>query len=124
VRWLWIFCGGGLGALARVALASAISARAPSAFPWGTFAVNALGCLAIGAVAGVVHTRSALGSQAQTFLTAGLLGGFTTFSAFGFETFSLIAGGARGTALAYALGSVALGVVGVGVGHWLARGGH
>jgi CrcB protein len=58
-------------------------------FPYGTLAVNTLGCLIIGFIAGLVETRVALTSEVRLFLLVGILGGFTTFSSFALETFSL-----------------------------------
>jgi len=58
-------------------------------FPYGTLAVNVLGCLVIGFLAGLAETRTAFTSEARLFLFVGILGGFTTFSSFALETFSL-----------------------------------
>ena len=58
-------------------------------FPYGTLAVNVLGCLIIGFLAGLAETRAAFTSQARLFLFVGVLGGFTTFSSFALETFML-----------------------------------
>lgn len=121
MKWLSIFVGGGLGAVLRVGLGSWVVERAPAGFPWGTFAVNALGCLGIGVVASLAHARGVLGTGWQLFLTAGLLGGFTTFSAFGYEAWTLFATGARATALLYAFGSVAVGLLAVATGIALGR---
>ena len=119
MQWLWIFAFGGLGALARVGLATALGARA---FPWSTLAVNLLGCLAIGVGFVLFET---LGSEAwrpwRVPLIGGFLGGFTTFSAFGLETFTLIGEGRTGAALAYVVASVGIGVAGVALGAVLAR---
>ncbi len=121
MRFFWIFLGGGIGAVLRIALGAWLAARAPAGFPWGTFAVNALGCFSIGFVASVALARGMLGSAAHLFLAAGLLGGFTTFSAFGLETLHLLQAGSRGTALLYSLGSMGLGVLAVGIGDWIGR---
>ena len=67
--------------------------------------------------------RGVLSADAQTFLAAGLLGGFTTFSAFAFETSRLLATGARAPALLYAAGSVVIGLAAVAVGSRIGRGG-
>lgn len=60
-----------------------------SQFPYGTLTVNAVGCLLIGYIAGVAEARQALDPSTRTFLVAGILGGFTTFSAYAIETLSL-----------------------------------
>ena len=91
---LWVGVGGFVGSVARFALASAVYRLAPHwAFPTGTLAVNFAGCLAIGWLAGWNETRHALGPDARLLVFAGLLGGFTTFSAFGYETVALLRGG-------------------------------
>lgn len=90
------------------------------AFPWGTLAVNLIGCLAIGALAGWTAHRHAEGitvapfaamdRDAKLFVVTGLLGGFTTFSAFGIETIALLRDGAPARAAAYIVASVLLGL--------------
>ena len=61
-----------------------------SEFPFGTFVVNVVGCLCIGVLNGVAETRQIIGPELRLFLMIGLLGGFTTFSTFGYETLALI----------------------------------
>jgi CrcB protein len=100
VTWALVFLGGGLGALLRYELGGFVQARAGAAFPWGTFAVNALGCFAIGVLATWIDERGGGSPAVRTLLIAGLLGGFTTFSAFGLETWRLLEEGrALGAAL-------------------------
>jgi CrcB protein len=83
--------GGFLGALARFGLSGLVQRQAPLAtFPYGTLVVNLAGCLAIGAVVGLAEARQLFGPEARTFVLIGLLGGFTTFSTFGYETFAMI----------------------------------
>jgi CrcB protein len=90
-------------------------------FPYGTLAVNALGCLVIGFLAGLAETRTAFTSEARLFLFVGLLGGFTTFSSFALETFSL----ARDTQNVAALMNIGLqlilGLLAVWIGNVLAH---
>ena len=108
--------------MARVALGQFAAARAGPAgtFPWGTFAVNVLGCFAIGAVAAWVESKG--GSHpSHPFLVGGLLGGFTTFSTFGLETLRLLEADRAGLAALYALGSLGLGVLAVAFAFWLVR---
>lgn len=83
--------GGALGAIARYVVGLAAHRGAtPGAFPWGTLAVNLAGCLLIGLGAGLADTRGGLPAEARLFLFVGVLGGFTTFSSFGYETFTLL----------------------------------
>ena len=90
-------------------------------FPYGTLAVNVLGCLVIGFLAGLAETRTAFTSEARLFLFVGILGGFTTFSSFALETFSL----ARDTQNVAALINIGLqlilGLLAVWVGNVLAH---
>ena len=82
--------GGFLGTIARFGLSSLVQRVSGSSFPWGTLVVNVAGCLAIGVVAYFAEDRESVGPAARLFVTAGVMGGFTTFSAFGVETVSLI----------------------------------
>ncbi len=113
---LQIAIGGALGAVLRYLCVSAV------AFPFGTALVNVLGCFVMGLAlvwlmeSGTDHARFA------PLVMTGLLGGFTTFSAFSLDTLRLFEAGQVGTAAAYVLGTVALCLVGVVVGALLARG--
>jgi len=121
VKWLLLFVGGGLGASLRFALATWVDTRAPVTFPWGTLAVNAAGCFAIGLLATFADEHHVLSPGARLFLIAGVLGGFTTFSTFGLETWTLIEDGALRLAVANAVGSVVVGLVAVIAGVVIAR---
>ena len=80
--------GGFLGALARFGLSGLVHRQLPLAtFPYGTLVVNLLGCLAIGVITGLAESRQLFGPEVRTFALIGLLGGFTTFSSFGYESF-------------------------------------
>lgn len=108
VHLLWVGAGGFVGSVARYALGGAVHRLAPAAaFPYGTLVVNVLGCLLVGLVAGLAETRQALSPEARLFLVLGLLGGFTTFSAFGYETLAL----ARDSEALKALANVGLHLV-------------
>jgi fluoride exporter len=87
---LLIALGGSIGAIARYGLAGFVQRFTTPYFPFGTFAVNIAGCFAFGLLAGVAEHRFALGSEARAFLLIGVLGGFTTFSTFSYETFQLL----------------------------------
>jgi CrcB protein len=121
VKWLLLFLGGGVGASLRFALAAWVDQRAGVAFPWGTLAVNAAGCFAIGVLATVADEHRLLTPALRLFLVAGLLGGFTTFSTFGLETWQLVADRHLVAALFNVFASVALGLLGVVLGVVLAR---
>ena len=83
--------GGGLGAILRYALSGLVQYWSKSiSFPYGTLTVNLLGCLLIGLLTGLAETRGLFNPEARLFIFVGLLGGFTTFSTFGNETFNLI----------------------------------
>lgn len=120
MRWFWIFLGGGLGSVLRASLSLWVLGRTGDVFPWGTLAVNAFGCGLIGAVAGWIEIRSPHG-HATAFLIPGLLGGFTTFSTFGLETWELLEAGRWLAAATNAAGSLALGLLAVALGLAAAR---
>lgn len=105
---LWVGLGGFLGSALRYLLGGWVQRLAPVAdFPAGTLAVNVLGCLAIGGVAGLVELRHGLGPGVRLFLLVGLLGGFTTFSSFAWETLELARSGTA-AALPLAFANVVL----------------
>jgi CrcB protein len=87
--------GGFVGAILRYAVSGIVQRMAGSSdFPYGTLAVNVCGCLAIGFLAGVAETRQIIDAEARIFLLIGVLGSFTTFSTFGYETLALLRDGA------------------------------
>jgi CrcB protein len=94
-----LFAGGGLGAMLRFALALWIDERAQVSFPWGTLAVNVAGCFLIGLIATLADGHRLLTPAMRLFVIAGLLGGFTTFSTFGLETWRLVDDGLAGLAI-------------------------
>jgi CrcB protein len=120
VKWALLVLGGGLGSALRYALSLWLTAQLGPRFPWGTFAVNLTGCFAIGALVAWADARAA-SPALRLFLVTGVLGGFTTFSAFGMETFQLMQDGRAAAAAANAIGSVAAGVGAVAIGAWLTR---
>ncbi len=116
-RIVLVGIGGMLGALARYGLGGALNRlRVGAALPYETLAINVLGCLVIGALAGIGESRGVFGGSARAFLFIGLLGGFTTFSTFGYETFQLLRDGQAGVAAMSAALQVVLGVGGVWAG--------
>lgn len=113
--------GGAVGSLLRYHVGRAVSTLAGpgNAFPWGTLAVNIAGSLAMGALLGWL-ARGAMGEQsaesAHLLVGVGLLGGFTTFSAFSSELVTLLHRGQMGLAAGYAAASLAAGMAAVIVG--------
>jgi CrcB protein len=108
-----IALAGALGAALRYLLERQVSAKVRREWPWGTFAVNVSGCLALGALSGTGHVHTVLG--------VGLVGSYTTFSAYAVEVVRVDADRHRAAAVAYALGSVGAGVLAAGLGLWLGR---
>lgn len=113
--FLLLAVGGGAGANARYWLGSAVKhLYGALAFPWHTFAINVVGSVALGFVAGLCLNRPDEARKHWYLLIGtGFCGGFTTFSAFSLETLELLQAQRVGAATAYALGSVAAGVLGV-----------
>ncbi len=114
---LMVFLGGGTGSVLRYLVGLWIGS---SAFPWATFAVNAVGSLAIGLFGGWA-SRFGWGEALRLSLTVGLCGGFTTFSTFSKESLALIEGGCYGLFALYVAGSVVLGIAATALGFWLAK---
>ncbi|MGY1459857.1 fluoride efflux transporter CrcB [Luteimonas sp. A534] len=113
--YLWVGLGGFLGSVARYAVAVALGAAPADRFPWATFAVNCLGCLLIGVLVGA-SAKAAVSEPVRLFLVTGVLGGFTTFSAFGLESLTLLRRGETSLALLYIFGSVLVGITAVWLG--------
>jgi CrcB protein len=102
---LLVGTGGFLGSCGRYLVGGWVHGSWPNvAFPIGTLAVNVLGCLLIGLLAGLFEQRQAFGPEARLFLMIGVLGGFTTYSSFAYETLAL----ARDAEFARALVNVGL----------------
>lgn len=102
--------GSFFGGVSRYLLSSLIQERTVATFPYGTLAVNLIGYFLIGCLFGASE-RWGLSSEWRLFMVTGLLGGFTTFSAFSFETFYLIKAGHTGIGLIYVAASVSIGIV-------------
>lgn len=108
-----------MGSLARWGLSGAVQKWSGEVFPWGTFAVNAIGSLAIGWVTALALERALVPPDTRAFLVPGLLGGFTTFSAYSYETLALLRSGQWSSAAGYALGSLVVGVMAASMGYAL-----
>ena len=111
--------GGAFGSVLRWWLSGVAQRWSGGAFPWGTFAVNLTGSLAIGFVAARALERALVPPAARLFAMVGVLGGFTTFSALSYETLALLRDGQWAAALGYAGGSVVTGVVAAFAGYAL-----
>ncbi len=120
-KYLAVMTGAALGGLARYTIATFITARFASRFPWGTFAVNITGCFLIGLISTILIERAQSPAIWGLFLVTGILGGYTTFSAFGWETVQLSRQGEHLFALANILTSVIAGYAAVWLGVIIAR---
>lgn len=112
--------GGFAGSVLRY-LAGRLPLQSPEGFPYATLIINVLGSFAIGLIAAVAAKRADIDPRLVLFLRVGLCGGFTTFSTFSSETFSLLRAGSYGGAAAYVLLSVLLGVLAVFLAHALVK---
>ena len=109
---LLVAMGGALGSVARFKLSGFVLHHAIDwRFPLGTFIVNVLGCVVIGVLAGLAVKQEFFSPEARLFLFTGVLGGFTTFSAFGLETFDLLRRGEPLIAGSYVMLSVGVGLL-------------
>ena len=119
---LWVGVGGFLGSVGRFVIAGFFNRLSPAlAFPIGTLAVNILGCFLIGLLHGLAESRNILGTDTRIFLFIGVLGGFTTFSTFGFESLALLKDGAMLKASANIIIHVFVGLAAVWLGDTLGR---
>jgi CrcB protein len=113
--------GGAIGAGARYLVNVGFMRWCAVEFPWGTLTINAAGCLLMGVAVAVFLRHWPEASELRIFLTTGILGGFTTFSAFAMESVALIERKAPMAAALYVAGSVVLSIGACVVGLWLAR---
>jgi fluoride exporter len=116
-RILLVGIGGMAGTLLRYGLGGALARiKVGASFPYETLVINVIGCLVIGALAGLAESRGILSGASRAVVFIGLLGGFTTFSTFGYETFQLVRAGQLATAAASIALQVVLGVSAVWAG--------
>ncbi|MGC2084102.1 MAG: fluoride efflux transporter CrcB [Bradyrhizobium sp.] len=120
-NYLLVFVGGGLGASLRHTVNIACARCIGVAFPWGTLIINITGSIVMGLIAGYLAFKGEASQPWRLFLMTGVLGGYTTFSAFSLETALLYERGAVGLAAAYVLGSVLLSIAGLFAGLALVR---
>jgi len=122
LRVFLVGSGGFLGTILRYAVGGWVHDLLDNtSFPYGTLAVNAAGCLLIGLLSGIAESRSVFGPEARLFLFIGVLGGFTTFSSFAYETFSLARDTENLAAVVNIVAQLILGLMGVWFGNTLAR---
>ena len=112
--------GGGLGALARYYIAGWIQ-PAGAQFNWGIFIVNISGGLLMGLIVEASALKLNLSPELRSFLTVGILGGYTTFSTFSLDSALLLQKGQYGLAAAYMIGSVVLSIAALFAGLWIVR---
>lgn len=121
INILLIGMGGALGSVARYLVSGWVQAISRNVtFPYGTLTVNVVGCFVIGFLAQLAEARGMLTSEARALIFIGLLGGFTTFSTFGNETFNLARSGEMTSALVNVGANVILGLLAVWGGHIIA----
>ena len=114
---LAVAIGGAIGAVARYLLSTFILRVSGTLFPLGTFVVNVIGCLVFGAIAGATTQRVEISPTVRLFLLTGILGGFTTFSSYAFESFVLVRDGQFLWATINVVGQVVAGLVGLWMGY-------
>ncbi|NBW97211.1 MAG: fluoride efflux transporter CrcB [Planctomycetia bacterium] len=98
---LALAAAGGLGTLLRAGCNTLAIRCFGAGVPWGTLLVNAAGSFAFGAIAGLARSRGGLPTGLETILLVGLLGGFTTYSSYAYQSIELLEHGRPGTAIAY-----------------------
>ncbi len=119
---LLIGVGGAFGAMARYLLSIWITQAIGTQFPWGILCVNIAGCLAMGLIAGLGAQMIHMPDELKLFLATGVIGGFTTFSAFSLDAVQLVERGAYMDAAVYTLVSVAGSIAALLTGMMLVRG--
>lgn len=121
INTLIVGAGSCIGGMSRYIVSRGLQSICNTAFPWGTFLVNILGCLIIGLAYGLIDKGFQLSSEIRLFITVGFCGGFTTFSTFLHENYLLFNSSQHFTILLYAAGSVIAGFIMVWLGYLLVR---
>lgn len=106
----FVALGGAIGSVARYGMMTAVGRWLGTTFPWGTLSVNVLGSFLMGVLIEVFVEELPISQELRAFLTVGVLGGFTTFSAFSLDAIMLFERGETGSAAAYICASVVLSV--------------
>ena len=113
--------GGFLGSVSRYITVKSVDEKLNAVFPYGTLAVNIIGSLLLGIIYTLALKKAGVTENWKLFLGAGFCGGFTTFSAFAWENFSLFQQKFIGTSLLYMSASLVLGILALAVGVWIGR---
>ncbi len=121
MSYILVFFGGGLGASLRHAINVGCARACGTNFPYGTFVINITGSLVMGLIAGYLAFKGEASQPWRLFLMTGILGGYTTFSAFSLDSVLLYERGELGLAAFYVLGSVVLSIAGLIAGLSLVR---
>ena len=121
MSFIWVAIGGAIGSLLRFSVNIATPRFLGQDFPWATLTVNILGSLVMGFFAAFLAEKYADQSDLRLFLLTGVLGGFTTFSAFSLDVFNLVQRGENSMALVYAIASVAFSIIAVFAGFMISR---
>ena len=121
MNYLLVFFGGGLGASLRHAVNMACAKGLGTAFPYGTFIINISGSTVMGLIAGYLAFKGEASQPWRLFVMTGILGGYTTFSAFSLDTALLYERGELALAALYVVGSVGLSIAGLFAGLALVR---
>ncbi|HET6569192.1 MAG TPA: fluoride efflux transporter CrcB [Rhodothermales bacterium] len=115
LKFVYIAIGGAMGSVLRYLVSGWVYRVTSETFPWGTLAVNIAGCFVIGFLWALAE-RVVFSAGARAFVFTGVLGGFTTFSTFGLETFNLLRDGEAGYGLGNVVGSTVAGIAAVFAG--------
>jgi CrcB protein len=123
IKLAWLALAGAAGTLSRYGLAGLVQRICGESFPWGTFAVNAIGCFLFGLVWTLAEERLIISGETRFIILTGFMGAFTTFSTFAFETNELLRDSEWLLAFGNLIGQNALGLVlmflGLALGRWL-----
>ncbi|MDX2204455.1 MAG: fluoride efflux transporter CrcB [Hyphomicrobiaceae bacterium] len=118
---LYAMAGGALGSGTRHLINIGMGRWLGPGFPWWTLAINVTGCFLMGALIETLALRFNSSNELRTFIATGVLGGYTTFSAFSLDFVTLMGRGEPGAAACYVIGSVVLALLAVYAGLWLTR---
>lgn len=121
LKLLLVGLGGFLGSVVRALVSNFVQQSSGSKFPFGTFAVNIVGCFVIGFLSQLGESKEIFSAETRSFIFVGILGGFTTYSSFGNETVNLWRGGNTGLAFANIAAQLIVGLSAVWIGRFAAQ---